>query len=497
VIQRIIFILIISSFMFSACALAQNSDLTIDGNNVSYDKENKLFEAKGSVEVAYKDIKVTGEHIFYNADKEEINAREGFVFFYGGITIEGDSLDYLTKSKTGAAKKVAINYGGIYLKGEDVNFSEEEFDLTGAYFTTCDRNDYYVTARNIVFYPDYGWMVAYWGWFWFYGVPLLPMPTYIYDLYADQKGRKNLPPFPEISSNDEDGTYINEKLAWHLRRELSGTYSLTHAAKKGFGLGAEAYYVLNEYNEGRLRAYWNQTDLWSGGETHTIYFGRQIVDLDTKFGLLPRAKYYEYALDTTASYRERINYQKVSFLPMVELKQRRGELFSDAINYNASVNTGIISELSNTKLTRWGGKVDFYKDFYGDASKVTPALGAETSKYSNEQVWTKLTGGVDLTKKLTDALWLESGYLHYFNVEGQSPFLYEMYKFRAADKVYSSLTYHLGIPAIKVYASYFADDWSPEDIDYSLFLNLHCYNIFVTYRSIRNEFNLGFDIGVF
>jgi len=485
------------SFVIISSALAQISetDLIINGENVSYDSDNNLVEASGSVEVSYKDIDLTGHHIFYHTKTESISAEGGFSLYYEGITIEGQTLDYLIKEKTGTAKDVKIYYGGIHLQGKDIAFSKDEFNLNGAYFTTCDRGDYYVTAKDIVFYPEHGWMVAYWGYFWFYRLPLIPMPTYIYDLYAADKEKRNLPPFPEISSNDEDGTYVNEKLAWHLKRELSGTYSLSHASKKGFGFGAEAFYILNDNNRGRLRSYWNQTDLWSGGGTHSILFGRQIQDESIALSFIPRAKYYQYSLDTTVSYRERINYQKVSFLPLVELKERSGRFLNSQLNYDASISAGLISERGNIRLTRWSGKFTLFKDFYDGFGKLTPNLGVDASKYSNEQSWLKYTGGFDLTKPLSDTLLYEGGYLHYFKVDGQSPFNYEMYKFRAVDKVYSAFTYRFGIPAVKVYASYYADNWSPEDIDYSLFFNMHCYNVSVTYRSLRNEFSLGFDLG--
>ncbi|MBI5078469.1 hypothetical protein HZB08_00400, partial [Candidatus Saganbacteria bacterium] len=48
--------------------------------------------------------------------------------------------------------------------------------------------------------------------------------------------------------------------------------------------------------------------------------------------------------------------------------------------------------------------------------------------------------------------------------------------------------------AVAAAASYFLDNWSPEDIVYSLFFKLHCYDLMVSYRSLRREFALGFSL---
>ena len=72
-----------------------------------------------------------------------------------------------------------------------------------ASFTTCDlpQPHYRVTASDILLYPQYGWMVAYWGYLLAGAVPIVPMPTYIYDFEAAEKAQKNLPPFPEVGDN--------------------------------------------------------------------------------------------------------------------------------------------------------------------------------------------------------------------------------------------------------------------------------------------------------
>lgn len=480
-------------FILVLPCVAQDEPFTINGNNVSYDRANHLVEAIGSVEAVYKDVILTGAHVIYNTKTEQASAESGFSLYYQGITIEGRQLEYSVQDQVGTAKDVMVSYDSIVLKGKNFQFDPQMFNIHDAYFSTCDENHYHVSASDLEFDHKNGWLVAHWGFFWFMNVPLIPMPTFIYDLDAAKKGRKNLPPFPEISSNHEDGLYIEEKLAWHLKRELSGTYSLTYASKKGFGLGAEANYILNSRNSGNARIYNDPVDATFGGITHSVYLGQERSD-QQKYSFFTPPKYYDFELQAYLTYHERINYQRISFLPLLLLKQQKGELFSNLINYYMEVSYGTVDEKDNTRLNRGRGEVQLYKDIEAKQLQLTPKLGLITNSYSNDQKWENTIASVDLKHKFNPGLIFGLGYSHYLENIGVSPFAYEMYRFNPKDRIYTQLDFALGAPLARFYAAYFTDNWRPDDIDYSLFFKMHCYNIGITYRSMRGEFNLGFEL---
>ena len=384
----------------------------------------------------------------------------------------------------------------MQLGGGWVGFDREKYQLKNASFTTCDLASphYRVTAADLQLYPEYGWMVAYWGYFWLWNIPVVPMPTYIYDFRAGERAQKNLPPFPQVGSNDDDGNYISETLAWHLRREFSGTYTLSYFANKGFGLGANANYILNDRNEGELRLNWNPKDQVFGGVTHVLSFGGEVTEKPSfEFPISPR--YRQYELETILSSRERINYQKVSYTPNLRLRSREGEIVRKEAKYDLELTAGLVAEEGNTRLARGGGNLKFYGDFPETGfGYITPSLRLDALYYSNGGKWVKPSAGIDLSKSFTRDVSLGMGYQHYLFVEGQSPFNFEMYRFRAADRLRSDLSFKIGETAAKIAASYFLDNWSPEDIDYTLFFLLHCYNLEFTYRSMRREFVLGVSL---
>lgn len=482
----------------SACVFAQSQDLIINADNVSFEKEKNLVDARGSVEVIYEDITVYGGHITYNTKTERVFAEGGFTLNYEGISIEGDTLDYEIKNRSGRAEGVDFEYQGIELGGRNIEFTTERFRLKNASFTTCDLEEphYMVTAGEIVFYPKYGWLVAYWGYFWLGRFPIVPMPTYIYDMFAEQKEQRNVPPFPEIGSNDEDGVYINERLAWHVSRKLFGTYSLNYASKKGIGGGADADYIVTENSRGNVRLYGNFSDgLW-GGVTHRWFFGKGIEEesnIPRAFFALPKRRQYEF--ETTLSYRERINYERVSYYPNLVLRSRKGDTFINGVKYDAELNLGQLSEEDNVSLAKGGGSLTLYRRFPEMAlGSLTPKVSLDSRFYSNGTKWVRTTVGIDLRKNFAENTYFGLGYLHYLSVDGQSPFKFEMYRFNSSDRLTSDLFFVIGETGLGFFTSYFLDTWEPEDIDYSLFFKLHCYNLTITYRSMRREFQLGFGL---
>lgn len=485
-------------FFLVHCSFALIQDLTIKADSITVDKENSIVEAEGSAEVAYRDIEVRGRHLVYNSSSETILADGGFQMFYEGLTIEGKTLFYKVGSKEGKASGFGFNYEGMWLKGKSMDLAEEEYKLEDVSFSTCDLQEphYHVSAADVVMYPEYQRLVAYWGFFWLGNIPLIPFPTYIYDFRASERARKNLPPFPEIGSNDDDGSYVNERLAWNMSQFLSGSYVISYASNKGMGGGVDGDYIINQRNMGNFRLYGNGKDGLYGGVTHSVFFGSEVPPSEKEtlwFSALPKKRRYE--LEMTLSSRERINYERVSFLPNLVFRYARGEFFRKDAKYDLEILGGLIAEDKNRRLLRGGMNFNLYGDYEEfPVGYVTPSLGIYQQYYSNGSKWQNYTAGLDVTKNFSRSLALSLGYLHYLYNEGMSPFRFEMYRFRAVDRFRSALWFLIGETKAKVATSYFLDNYSPEDIDYTLFLSFHCYNLEVTYRSLRKEFQLGFSL---
>jgi hypothetical protein len=482
-------------FFFCGIALAETKEVVVNGENVIYDKANYLVEATGSVEVIYSDVKITGQSITYNTKLNHAWADRGFVLSYKDITVEGKTLDYDLKAKSGTATDVQLIYKGVLLAGKKINLIGTEFQLSNAIFSTCDLPSphYRVTASDINFYRTSGWLVAYWGYFWLGPVPVVPMPTYIYDLSGKDHG---IVPFPEIGGDTDYGTYINERLAWYLNPQLSGSYSLSYATKKGLGGGGEANYVINQDSRGNARLYYNGNDGPFGGITHSLYFGEEVsTPMSQSLGFLQMPKQRRFELDTMLSYRERINYQHISYYPNLVFKGRGLKIFSDDVKLDVDLAAGLVAERYNTKQAEGSSKFNFAWSLPEMAvGSFTPTLGIDERFYSNGSRWGNEIAGLSLLRKFPGQVEGRLGYSHYLLNQGVSPFNFEMYRFRAADRLTGELNFFIGETGCDIYAAYFLDTWKPDDIDYALKVRMHCYNFEVKYRSMRGEFNFGFSL---
>lgn len=494
----LVFAICLITVLFDGPAFAQLKDLVINAERISYEKEKYRIEAEGSIEVNYKDVTLFGNHLICNTSAETLFVDRGFSLYFEGITIEGSTINYALNKKRGEASKVRFRFQNINLDGEKIRFDVDRFVMNNAGFTTCDLTDphYRVTASEINLYPKYGWLVAYWGLFWLGKFPLLPLPTYIYDFRAEERAHKNLPPFPEVGTNPEDGLYFRERLAWHLRPGFSGTYGLGWASNKGLLLGIDADYYLNDQNRGELRLDWNSVNRLVGGLTHRFFFGQEVKiakGLPIEMFAMPRL--WQYQLETTFSYHERINYQRVSYYPKLDLSSVNNELIKDGPKLDFELQAAMVAEEGNTRLAEGRGAFKVYQDFLDTRfGKITPSLNFDGVYFSNGAKWLKPCLGIGLEKLFENRFLLKAGYLHYFLIEGQSPFNFEMYRFRAADRLSSEFSFMVGETGVGVSTSYYLDNWSPEDVDYSLFFKLHCYNLSVTYRSLRQEFAMGFSL---
>ncbi|MFH1826307.1 MAG: hypothetical protein ABH823_03325 [bacterium] len=484
--------------LFSTICYGQGKDLVINGENVTYDQSRHLVEGRGSVEVIYKGVTVHAQHVIYQTEDEQVQADGGFDLRYNGILVSGETLNYNVVSREGRATDFSFAFDGVKTTGREIILGSEKFILKNATFTSCDLPGahYQVTASEITLYPEYGWLVAYWGWFKINGVPLVPVPTYIYDINASSRGEKNLPPFPEVGSNDEDGVYINQRLAWSLRREFSGTYSLSYAEKKGFGGGARADYIFRENNRGNFRMYGNAVDGPVGGLTHFLYFGQPVADQpDNQLHLFSPVANRNVEFETNLAYRERINYEKVSYLPNLVLRLSKGKFFWDQAKHDVELGWGDISEFATLRTRRAYGKVKLSWDFpeitLGD---ITPNLEVDARFYGQGGKWEKTAFGLELAKEISPSTSLGLGYLHYFSIVGQSPFNFEMYRFNPADRLQSNILTMVGETGFGLGTSYFLDTWQPEDIDYSVLLRRHCYDLELKYRSMRREFQIGVSL---
>lgn len=475
----------------------------VDADSVSYQKETGIIEASGSVDAGYGGTKISAGHIVFDNKTMHVTADGGFTLEKGLLKMKGQDLDYFVKTGTGTAENVMITSGPTWIRGRSVKMDPETINLTGADFSSCDlaTPHYKISSDNMTYYQDSGWIVETFGMFYLSGVPLLPLPTYVFDtgLIGGFYKKKNPAPLPDIGSNAVDGTYVKQKIVWRLSSYSYGLLGVNYATKKGLGGGLETNYILNNDNEGNIRLYNEGADGWSGGATHTFYFGDKVPTQKLRYLLyqvlnIPPRKKYDLSLDL--SYRERINYERVSMLPMLTLRYIDVPFTFLDFNPRVMISAGkVTEESSGAGLFRLdlSTSLDYLQSFTDEAS-LRYGLDISYSSYSQMGRWTKLLGRLDYSRKLTEYLEFGAGYSHYFINEGASPFNYENYRYFPYDDARSHLAYRVGDASLGVSVSYNLPLLTVRDIDYNASVGLHCFDATFTWRAARQEFTLGLTL---
>ena len=481
-------------------AFAQEKDLIINAENILYDKERNLIEASGSVEAIFKDLKVTANHLIYNTTQSRILAERGFSLYLENYELAGQKLDYFLKKREGMAQEVKVDFRGLKLTGALVKIDPEKIDLQSASFASCSQDvpHYHLSAAEIVLYPKTGWIIFFWGVFWLADVPALPVPTYVYDVGPVGARRKNVAPLPEIGFNEQDGSYINERIAWRFSAETYGRLTLSYATLKGWGGGLEGNYIINEWNEGNARIFGSQVDgLW-GGLSHVYSFGKEMEAREEEIFIyklfeIPARRQVE--LETDLSFRERINYERVSFLPNITLRLNEINLRDSYLKAHGSLSLGSVTEestgLSSSRANLKAGlSYDLDLRLFG---VLTSGLNLDYVSYGLGQRWTRWEGRTKLNKQW-GGLETGVGYNHYFLIDGSSPFNFEKYRFSPFDVFNADAFVHFGVTRFGVDTYFNLPAWDPKDIDYVIKSEFHCFELTATWRAIRKEFVLGFNL---
>jgi len=491
-------LIIVSLFLFiGGRASLGEEGLLINADSVSYEKEKNLVEASGNVVATYKDLRVDAEHLIYNTKDRTVFADRGFILEIPEERFKGQKLEYNIDTKRGTAEEVRLEFRNIFISGKKVILSTEEVIMTDASFSSCDllRPHYHISASSITLYPQIGWIVAYMGFFWIDRFPVLPVPTYIYDL-GPRGDRRNIAPVPEIGKNDVDGWYGIERLAWHRSSNMYGRLNFIVTEKKGGGAGIDGNYIMDEQNEFYFRAGALEKDGSFGGLTYTYSFGPRLKLSEEELKIydifnLPRRRLYEFEIDLSS--RERINYERVTFLPDLTLRLTKANLFNEDFVAKGEVGYGYVQEES-TEAKRYRSRIKLNFTQGIDLKRygiLTLGVSPDYKWYESSEIWQMITGDIDLKKKWSPIFETSVGYMHYLMYEGTTPFAFEAYYFRPDDEFRERASFKMGESSFSISAAHYMPGWYPKDVDYTLKLAQHCYDIILTYRGMRQEFSIG------
>ncbi len=493
---RIFFFLLFCVFLISEAVIAKDAGLSINADNIEYSKDPAVIRAAGSVEVEYKGMKINAGKLIYDKTSGKASASKGFSLSRRELEISGETLSYTLKTETGSAENVQIAAHGTWISGKKIKIESDFIEMNDASFSSCPLETpmYKISASNLTYYENTGWIVLYGGFLWFREIPIFPVLTYVYDT-GNVLGRKkkNPLPLPEIGSNSRDGFFIKSKTIFRLSGFSYGALGIDYAINRGFGGGMEGNYILSNYNEGSARMYYSKIDGFSSGLTHTYYFGADIENQDKKYFLyevFEETPKKIYTATTSVSYREDINYEKVTFLPKLTLDYTNVPFKLFNLTPSASISMANVTEESsganmiNSNISLGLG----FEQPLDSKTTFSGGLDLKTFTYAQYGSWTRLSARGDIDRQLPASFEASVGFTHLFVNEGLSPFRYENYRYFPSDEIRGKLQFNTGFARIGVSAYYNYPLFTIRDLDYNATVGFRCFDAGITYRSARNEF---------
>ena len=506
----------------------QDSYISINATDITYNKLRKVYEATGSVAVRGDDFKIYSAYIRYYPATKMIVADDQFTMEIAAYRIAGSRLEYNAATKDGNVMIARINFGDTYLGGSYMKMEKGRYNILNAYFTGCNypSSDYHGSSNEIVFYPETGLLVGYWGTFFIGSIPTLPLPTLVYGAPVPEKPETKGPGGPKgpakkyidrtrdvwpksgVGFNDDDGYFLAVPVDGYLGPKNYVRTHLIWAEKKNLGLATAANYMLfNDRYEGEIRAGSTGGDGTFGGLTQIMAVGPSLLSKEEDDQYIYDSYFignkYMYEGEVNLSYKERIHlyknegpFNRVSFLPKVSLRANRNNFINDNFTYFSEVNWAMVSEESSGvsgQRQEFLSDVTFDYDLWllgkfkaksqADIIGYTDLTGTDETGY-----WSSATQDLSLTQKWWDLLETGIGHDHiYFNY-GATPFDFEEYWYSPYDTMSTHVKLNLWFSSVAFDGKFDlpSQDW--RKLTYSISLGMHCYNIVSSY-SLRRDMN--------
>ncbi|MFH1709838.1 MAG: hypothetical protein ABH860_02055 [bacterium] len=475
----------------------------ITADTLSYSEDGSSIEAFGTVKVTSSDVKINADHVVYMIEDKQVIADNGFTMqAQKGARLSGEYLDYSFKTKKGLTRDVRIAYRYSVMTGKFAYLDEEKIELKDSSFNTCGREPphYHVASYTTTLYPEEGWVLGYYGYLWVDGIPVVPVPVYMYDLSVYGIGQKTaasgVMAVPEMGSNDDDGFYVLYKLPWVASKKHNGRLVFLNTAKGGFGGGVEGNYIIDDYNDTNYRINYDPRYNTFGGVAHRYRFGSEIGRKDVASYTFFRVKQQLlFELITNVSYNERVNYERVSQLPNLTLRLNDVQTPINNFYMGGEVSYGYITEeTSGTGDTTGNLQTKGYFDIPTGIGKLYAGLGYNQSWYGLTGYWSRLKQNLTLSRDFNNGFDSYIGHMHYINFDGVSPFRYELYLVSPSDEFSFGLGYNFGPHRVSFDYSYYVPDWDPREFVYALSLGFHCYTVDISYNTAMEQLTFGVGI---
>ncbi|MFH1428198.1 MAG: hypothetical protein ABIH39_00465 [Candidatus Margulisiibacteriota bacterium] len=497
----------------------QNSEylpINAEADAIVYSQDQRSMEASGNVVVTYEDYVITANRLSVDLVQKKARFSDGFSFMRNQRAITGRELFYDLEKHEGKAENVTLHMDGMIIKGKTVEIIEEKVILRNSVITTCDLEHphYKVTAMDTTLYLKWGLLVSGSSIFWLSDVPVMYIPNYIVgDPLYGMDTFENAP-LPRIGSDQVNGTYVKERINTYADEQGSGTAAVEWYEKNGWLFGFRHDWRYSRTSFGNIRLHYHTVEGLEGGITHRFLLTREkdqrqsLNIIEQFFDIVPfdYTPFLEAQFDLTSGeiYNDDRDQQRVSFLPQITLTIPWQPSLVPQIDHEMVFQIGNILEegLADKKnsinrirslfsqMYKWS-KYTFWDVNIGLQSGYTGRWYWNRSGLTDS--WNVINGELTLDR-IFSPFYARWGYYHNFINIGSSAFSYDSKEAVVDDEIRYKLSVDLGSNTLAGEWRYNLPQEYYRDIDVSFKLNIHCWNLVLTWREVRREFNVGVSL---
>lgn len=284
----------------------RDQEVTIDAQEISYDKKRNTVSAVGDVEVRSGATVLRADRVEVNRETQEASATGKAVLSTPDVTISASEMNINLADETGVLRDVAIRSEtmGYSLQGEKIEKREgQKYHIENGQFTTCRCDDpddplpWSVSGRALdVDLEGYGEVEG--GQFRVRGIPVLYIPKAAFP--ASQNRRTGLL-FPRVGLSNRRGLQILQPFYWAINKSQDATLSVDVETAQRVGVVAEHRYAIDRRSGGGMQVmYFNEA--MRGRATGVSIPGSEEVDVpENRWAVVGQ---HSFALDHTELYAD-------------------------------------------------------------------------------------------------------------------------------------------------------------------------------------------------
>ena len=215
--------------------------VTVEADRLSFNDMTGDIFAQGNVSFEQNDSQVLTELLQGNSKVTRVWVNGKATLLQPGVKLEGTHLDYNYTKHDGKMEKATGQVDKekadgskvpIFVKGDEINVAPEEMELNNGWVTACPATKitcYHVEADKIELWPGKK-LIAYNARFYIRNMHIYTLAKYEKDLTEGVGGSD----FPSFDYNNKDGFMISQRIKYPLSQKVSAYTDLKYYTKEGF-----------------------------------------------------------------------------------------------------------------------------------------------------------------------------------------------------------------------------------------------------------------------